>query len=69
MKPELILKGNGLPAICQLHMKLKVNMIGGDTPPPYESSFNQDPQRRNDWHCLLENEMNNTRQDNEAMFH
>ncbi|EJW83079.1 hypothetical protein WUBG_06009 [Wuchereria bancrofti] len=33
------------------------------TPPPYESSLDEDPQRRNDWHCLLENQVNDTRQD------
>ncbi|VDM38497.1 unnamed protein product [Toxocara canis] len=33
------------------------------TPPPYECSFTDDPQRRNDWRCLLENEVNDTRQE------
>uniref|UniRef100_A0A0R3RYP9 Uncharacterized protein n=1 Tax=Elaeophora elaphi TaxID=1147741 RepID=A0A0R3RYP9_9BILA len=28
-----------------------------NAPPPYESSLDEDPQRRNDWHCLLENQI------------
>uniref|UniRef100_A0A915BFZ8 Uncharacterized protein n=1 Tax=Parascaris univalens TaxID=6257 RepID=A0A915BFZ8_PARUN len=34
-----------------------------EAPPPYECSFTEDPQRRNDWRCLLENEVNDTRQE------
>ncbi|VDK75703.1 unnamed protein product [Litomosoides sigmodontis] len=34
-----------------------------EAPPPYECSLIDDPQRRNDWHCLLENQVNDTRQD------
>uniref|UniRef100_A0A8R1XXB4 Uncharacterized protein n=1 Tax=Onchocerca volvulus TaxID=6282 RepID=A0A8R1XXB4_ONCVO len=42
---------------------LSTKPVTYEAPPPYESSLNEDPQRRNDWHCLLENQVNDTRQD------
>lgn len=42
--------------------------VAYEAPPPYDCSYEQDPQRRNDWHCLLENEVNDTRQ-GRAIFH
>ncbi|EFO21033.2 hypothetical protein LOAG_07455 [Loa loa] len=42
---------------------LSTKPVTYEAPPPYESSLDEDPQRRNDWHCLLENQVNDTRQD------